>query len=79
MGRRPKYEDITDKWLHDPKWKDQEPFMIGDYLCYEVVKGKTYEHFMYDTKGKSYNTMICECVPKDVIDFYFKWFYKEEI
>ena len=35
MGRKPKYEDITDKWMHDPKWRNQVPFMIGDFLCYE--------------------------------------------
>ena len=78
MGRKPKYEDITDKWMHDPKWRNQVPFMIGDFLCYEIVKGSgrdaTYAHFMYNTKDKTFNNMICDGVPVDVIKYYINWF-----
>lgn len=74
MGRKAKYENITDRWMNDKKWTYQDPFMIGTNICWEEIKGTgkniVFEHYMFDTKNKSINQMICSGVPTEAIRMY---------
>ena len=70
MGRKAKFESITDKWLNDEKWVYEKPFMIGNFICWETWKEKKAVHHMFDTSGKTISDLKEAGVPFDAIQIF---------